>query len=253
MLEVPAVPPGATLTTGAGLSALETTHGHGPHPRSESPGLTAEVLALLTDDPGVLDLVVQPGAARNPDGDTMVCDVLTGAANRVLRGLRDLRLDQRGSVVVDPVGMAFSARADDAAKQLGSMARAPVWEEVDARIRAEGTYAPSFYLHLVVAGLIASVGIVTNSQILIVAAMVVGPEYGAIVSIALGVDRRDRTRIREGAFALGAGFLLAITVTFVDWLAGLSAGKRSLVRGSCRTNCGGWSSRCRHCPNRVRS
>jgi len=33
------------------------------------------------------------------------------------------------------------------------------------------------------------VGILTNSQILIVGAMVVGPEYSAIIAAALGISR----------------------------------------------------------------
>ncbi len=53
----------------------------------------------------------------------------------------------------------------------------------------------------------------TNSQILIVAAMVVGPEYNAITSVALGLDRRNRRRVWEGTRALTTGFLLAIAVT----------------------------------------
>jgi len=187
------------------------------HVRAVSPpDLTGEVVGLLADDPCVLNLIVQPGAARNPDGDAIACDVLTGGANEVLRALRAVHLDRRGSIVIEPVDMAFSGRAADAgARKLGPLTRAPVWEQVEARIQAQGTYAPSFYLYLVIAGLIGSVGIVTNSQILIVAAMVVGPEYGAIVSIALGVDQGDRTRIRQGLFALFAGFLLAIVVTFL--------------------------------------
>ncbi|WP_331766298.1 DUF389 domain-containing protein [Embleya sp. NBC_00896] len=187
------------------------------HVRAVSPpDLTGEVVALLAGDPCVLNLIVQPGAARNPDGDAIACDVLTGAANDVLRGLRAMRLDRRGSIVIEPVDMAFSGRAVDAGpRNLGPLAHTPVWEQVEARIRAEGTYAPSFFLYLVVAGLIGSVGIVTNSQILIVAAMVVGPEYGAIVSVALGIDQHDRTRIRRGLRALSVGFVLAIVATLL--------------------------------------
>jgi uncharacterized membrane protein len=44
---------------------------------------------------------------------------------------------------------------------------------------------------LMIAGLIAAVGILTNSQILIVGAMVVGPEYSAIISVGSGVESRD--------------------------------------------------------------
>ncbi|MFE4452686.1 DUF389 domain-containing protein [Streptomyces sp. NPDC056796] len=187
------------------------------HVRAVSPpDLTGRVEELLAGDPYVLNLIVRRGAARNPDGDAVACDVPTGAANEVLRGLRDLRVDVRGSLVIEPVDMAFPGRASErAARGLGPLAGAPVWEQVEARIRSEGRYAPSFYLYLVVAGLIGSVGIVTNSQILIVGAMVVGPEYGAIVAVALGIDRGDRGMVRAGLSALGSGLLLTIAVTLL--------------------------------------
>ncbi|MFJ8974282.1 MULTISPECIES: DUF389 domain-containing protein [Streptomyces] len=187
------------------------------HIRAVSPpDLTDEVVGLLSDDPCVLNLVVQRGAARRPDGDTVACDVLAGAANDVLHRLLDVHLDQRGTLVIEPVDMAFPGRAsEEGRRELGPLSRAPVWEQVEARIRSGGRYPPSFYLYLVVAGLIGSVGIVTNSQILIVAAMVVGPEYGAIVSVALGIDRGHRDMVRGGLAALGTGFLLTIVVTFL--------------------------------------
>ncbi|MEF9880987.1 DUF389 domain-containing protein [Streptomyces sp. P9-A4] len=187
------------------------------HVRLVSPvDLTPRVIGLLTGDGYVFNLVVLPGLAQNPDGDAIECDILAGAANAVLRSLRELELDRRGAIVIEPVEMAFSGVAAEAEQQqLGALAHAPVWEEVEARIRAEGTYLPSFYVYLVIAGVIGAVGIITNSQILIVAAMVVGPEYGAITSVALGINHGNRTRIRQGLFALTAGFLLAIAVTFL--------------------------------------
>ncbi|MFC8228501.1 DUF389 domain-containing protein [Streptomyces sp. NPDC057287] len=187
------------------------------HVRAVSPpDLTERVEELLSGSPYALNLIVQRGAARRPDGDSVSCDVPTGAANELLRGLRELGVDRRGSLAIDQVGMAFSGRASqEATRRLGALAGAPVWEQVEARIRSEGRYAPSFYLYLVIAGLIGSVGIVTNSQILIVGAMVVGPEYGAIVAVALGIDRGDRTMIRTGLSALCAGLLLTIAVTFL--------------------------------------
>ena len=91
-----------------------------------------------------------------------------------------------------------------------AIAITPVWAEVESRIALEGTYPPSWFSLLVIAGLIGAVGILTNSQILIVGAMVVGPEYGAILSLAFGVTRRDSSRILRSAAALAAGFTLAI-------------------------------------------
>ncbi|MGC0316469.1 DUF389 domain-containing protein [Kitasatospora acidiphila] len=191
------------------------------HVRLVSPAdLTPRAVGLLTADRYVFNLVVLPDLVRNPDGDAVECDILAGAANAVLHGLRELELDRRGSIVIEPVEMAFSGQAAEAEQQqLGALAHAPVWEEVEARIRAEGTYLPSFYVYLVIAGVIGAVGIITNSQILIVAAMVVGPEYGAITSVALGIDQHKGSRIRQGLFALTAGFLLAIVVTFLfSWM-----------------------------------
>jgi len=180
------------------------------------PDLTERTMSLLSTDACVLNLQLRTGVVRKPAGDAIECDVLTGAANEVLRGLRDLGLEHRGSLVLEPVDTVFSDLADrTGAEELGARLRAPVWEQVEARIRAEGRYPPSFYLFLVVAGLIGAVGIITNSQILIVAAMVVGPEYGAITSIALGIDRRSRPRVRQGFVALLVGFLLAVAATLL--------------------------------------
>ena len=186
------------------------------HLRVVSPAdLTEKTVALLAGDPGVLNLVVLPGRARNPDGDAIECDVVSGSANTVLPNLRRLQVDRRGSIVIEPVELAISGRvADIETRQLGALANAPVWEEVEARIRAEGTYSPSFYLFLISAGIIGAVGILTNSQILIVAAMVLGPEYGAITSVALGLDRHSGKAVREGLSALTVGFLLAIVAAF---------------------------------------
>ncbi|WP_137991027.1 DUF389 domain-containing protein [Streptomyces vilmorinianum] len=198
------------------------------------PDLTPRALELLADDRYVFNLVVLPRRARNPDGDAVECDILAGAANAVLRGLRELELDRLGSIVIEPVEMALSATAARAEEQqLGALAHAPVWEEVEARIRAEGTYLPSFYVYLTIAGVIGSVGILTNSQILIVAAMVVGPEYGAITSVALGVNHHNGVRIRQGLFALVVGFSLAVAVTFLfSWvIRGLGLQPRAFELG----------------------
>ncbi|MFE6843750.1 DUF389 domain-containing protein [Streptomyces sp. NPDC057686] len=187
------------------------------HVRAVSPpDLTGRVMTLLSAQPCVLNLSLQPDSVRNPDGDAIVCDVLTGVANEVLRGLRDLGLERRGSIVLDPIDTAFCDHAARAgAAVLGSRLRVPVWEQVEARIRAAGRYPPSFYLFMVIAGVIGAVGIITNSQILIVAAMVVGPEYAAVTSVALGIDHGSRPPIRQGLAALAAGFALAVAATFL--------------------------------------
>jgi uncharacterized hydrophobic protein (TIGR00271 family) len=189
------------------------------------PDVTAALVPALEANPAVMNLTVHPGAVRNPDGDAVHCDVLHGAANDVIQHLHDLEVDQRGSIIVENVDTSMSARADVATGQLGRFERfTPVWAEVESRIALDGTFPPSWYALLVIAGLIGSVGLLTNSQILIVGAMVVGPEYGAIISLAFGVDRKDWPRVRSSSFALVVGFGLAIVASFLLGLIIRSAG-----------------------------
>jgi uncharacterized hydrophobic protein (TIGR00271 family) len=180
------------------------------------PDVTPTLVPVLDNEPAVMNLTVLPGAVRNPDGDAVHFDVLHGAANEVIGRLRDLGLERRGSIVLDNVDTAMSAYADRATARRGRFQQfTPVWAEIEARIAVDGTFPPSWFALLVIAGLIGAVGILTNSQILIVGAMVVGPEYGAIISLAFGVTRRDSAPVLRSAAALVAGFSLAVLAAFL--------------------------------------
>jgi uncharacterized hydrophobic protein (TIGR00271 family) len=175
------------------------------------PDLTARLRPLLISDEGVLNLSVVEGVVQKPHGDAIQFDLLQGRANQVVAWMRDLGIDQRGSIVLEPVSTAISTEAARAqADQPRFDEFTPVWEEVDSRIRSDGRFPPSWYGLLIIAGLIAAVGLLTNSQILIVGAMIVGPEYGAIVALAYGTTRRDSRLIRSSFTALIAGFALAV-------------------------------------------
>jgi uncharacterized hydrophobic protein (TIGR00271 family) len=180
------------------------------------PDITAGLVDRLASNAGVLDLIVLEGAARHPDGDAVQFDVINAEANGVLQDLRSLGVVERGSVVIEDVGAALSERAS-AAEALAprALSLSPVWEQAEARIRSGGRYPPSWFGLLAIAGLIAAVGIFTNSQILVVGAMVVGPEYAAIISVSLGINKNDRPRTRTGLLALLVGFTIAVIATFL--------------------------------------
>jgi len=197
------------------------------HVRVVSPvDLTDSLADRLAAAPGVQNLVVRAGAARRPPGDAVHFDVRDAAANPVLAALRELGLDRHGVICVERVDATLTGPASPAADH-GALRRekAPVWEMVEAVIRQGEAYAPSFYVLLAAAGLIGAVGILTNSQILIVGAMVVGPEYNAIMGVALGITKRVRAEVRDGLLALGGGFLAAIVLTLLFGLAVRASGK----------------------------
>jgi uncharacterized hydrophobic protein (TIGR00271 family) len=175
------------------------------------PDVTDTLMPMLRTEPAVLNLTVLPGAVSNPDGDAVQFDVVHSAANDVIGRLRDLGVDQRGSIVLENVDTSISALETRISARRGRFQEfTPVWAEIEARIGLEGTYPPSWFTLLVIAGLIGAVGILTNSQILIVGAMVVGPEYGAILSLAFGAIRRNSSQARQSAAALVIGFTLAV-------------------------------------------
>jgi len=186
------------------------------HVRVVSPGSrTGQLVETLSTLPGVQNLVVASGA-RRPEGDSVVFDVRDGAANPVFATLRELDLDRDGLIAVHRVDATLD-RSAAPARRTGYLApeTAPVWEMVEATIRSGAVYPPSFYILLTIAGLIGAVGILTNSQILIVGAMVVGPEYNAIIAVALGLTKADRSAVRSGLLALLWGFLAAVLITLV--------------------------------------
>jgi uncharacterized hydrophobic protein (TIGR00271 family) len=159
--------------------------------------------------------VVLPGMARRPDGDAVQFDVQSQSANSVFRRLEAFGLDG-GAVGVRQVDATLGEETTPASKHFFVQRDvAPVWDIVEAKIRSDAVYAPSFYILLIIAGLIGAVGILTNSQILVVGAMVVGPEYNAIMGVALGLDQRRKRPVMRGALALLAGFSTAIVITLL--------------------------------------
>jgi uncharacterized hydrophobic protein (TIGR00271 family) len=197
------------------------------HVRVVSPAaLTDQLTDRIAAAPGVQNVLVRPGAARRPAGDAVEFDVRDAAANPVLAALRDLGLDRDGVICVERVDATLTDPASPA-RGHGALRReiAPVWEMVEAVIHQGEAYAPSFYVLLAIAGLIGAVGILTNSQILIVGAMVVGPEYSAIMGVALGLTRRARGEVRDGLLALCGGFGAAIVLTLLFGLGARASGK----------------------------
>lgn len=180
------------------------------------PATTGRLVDSLAEDSGVVNLVVLAGAASRPPGDAVQFDVMGSSANAVLARLRQFGIDSASSIIVEAVD-AVIVDAPRTATWGRSYhgERAPVWELIRARITEDATYAPSFFALLVFAALIGACGILTNSQILIVGAMVVGPEYSAILAVALGIERRNWRPVGLGLLVLGAGFLAAILVTLL--------------------------------------
>jgi uncharacterized hydrophobic protein (TIGR00271 family) len=192
------------------------------------PDRTDAVLERLAADPRVTHIVVMRGAALRPDGDAVTLDVAREAASDVLARLRELGVDGadgRGGIAIEHVDASPSRtarRAEEAAP--GSPDDGIVWDLVVARAWDDARSSWSFYAFLCLATTIAAVAVLTDSAVLVVGAMVVGPEFGPVSAIAVAVALR-RVRLAQDALRLLAlGFAAAIASTAVLALLARAAG-----------------------------
>ena len=119
------------------------------------PDRSQQVVELLEAAASTTNLVLLEGAARQPRGDVVLCDVAREDASVVIDDLKRLGVHRDGSIALEQI---------------------------------DGT----FLAFMALACLSASVGIFTGSPILIVGAMVVGPEFGPLAGLCVAVvERRD--------------------------------------------------------------
>lgn len=182
--------------------------------------LTERVMGALAGNASVTNLVLWPGVALKPAGDLLSCDVAREDGSAVLEELRGLGVDKIGSISVEMVDASLSEAADAAERAAeGSPGDAVVWEEVEAQTSESSELNASYVIFLVLATVIAAVGILTDSVVLIIGAMVVGPEFGPLAGLCVAtIQRRWALAVRSFA-ALLVGFPLAIALTWLVVLA----------------------------------
>lgn len=170
--------------------------------------------AALDSTPSVCNIITLRGAAQRPAGDVILCDVAREEASVVIDDLRGLGIHETGSISLEMVDSEVSrvGRAAEAAAK-GTPADAVIWEDVVARTADESTLSTVYLIFMIVAMIIAAVGIFLNSPILIVGAMVVGPEFGPVAGVCVGIVQGRFGSARRSLVALAVGFPLAISVT----------------------------------------
>lgn len=198
------------------------------------PDRSAAVLEVLDAAPAVVHVVHLPGAARKPDGDLILCDVAREDASVVVGELRALGISRDGSIALDPVDTTISdaaVRAERAARGLPS--DAVVWERVEAVVGESTELSWSFLAFMVIATMIAAVAILVDSPVLVVGAMVVGPEFGPLAAVAVALVQRRGDLARRSLTALLVGFAVAVVAAYAGTEALQALG---IVSGGSHTN-----------------
>ncbi|WP_024285134.1 DUF389 domain-containing protein [Cellulomonas sp. KRMCY2] len=176
--------------------------------------LSDRVVALLTEDPAVSSLSRIRGASVRPIGDLVLADVAREAANDVVERLRSLGVHKTGSLQIEPV-QAWMSQAGYEADRLapGSSADSVVWADVTQQAYDDSELNWTYVIFMCLATLIAGIAIVLDSQILVIGAMVLGPEFGAVAALGVALVRRRFGLAKRAARTLVVGFAVAILVT----------------------------------------
>ena len=189
------------------------------------PDRTGEVRELFERDAGTAHLAVLPGASLVPRGDLVLADVARESADGLVAALRGIGIDRGGGIVMVAVDAAVSRSADQAERAApGESADAVVWEQVVRTTEDQATPAVSWLAFLTIAVLLAAVAIVNDSAVVLIGAMVLGPEFGAVAGLAVAAVLRRGSLARKAAVSLGLGFPFAIAITTLAALVGRELG-----------------------------
>jgi uncharacterized hydrophobic protein (TIGR00271 family) len=173
-------------------------------------------LDLLKASPSVCNLIYLERAAKRPEGDVILCDVAREDASVIVSDLKELEIHREGSIAMEDIDSQISDAADAAEEAAaGSTADAVVWEEVESRTSENIELSVPFLSFMVLAMLIAASGIYLDQPILIIGAMVVGPEFGPIAGLCVAAVQLRGDLAKRSSAALAVGFPVGIVATFL--------------------------------------
>ncbi len=179
-----------------------------------------KALELLCAERSVFNVVHLSGAAEKPEGDVILADVAREDASVVIHDLKELDIPETGSITLDFVDTQLSEGAQRAERHApGLPSDAVVWEEVESRTDENTELSGAFLAFMVLACLIASAGILEDQPILIVGAMVVGPEFGPLAGLSVALVELRAKLARRSLAALAVGFPLGTIAALLATLA----------------------------------
>ena len=189
--------------------------------------LTDESVALLQRYDSITNVTLQRGACLEPVGDLVEVDVAREEFNEVLDRLQQLGVGREGGIVLStPAATPFDKARRIEARTPGDPDDAIIWDSVLGKAEAGARPTVSFLLFMVMAVTLAAIAVILDSAILVVGAMVVGPEFSAVGAVAVGLAFSRWRLAANGLRLLLGGFVFAI---FVVTLLSLAARLMGLV------------------------
>ena len=134
------------------------------------------------------------------------------AVNDLVTELVALGVQRQGTIQILQPGSWVSQRALDAERSSPD-ADNVVWPQVIEQAYEQSRVTPIFLAFMTMATFLAAIAVITDSPILVIGAMVLGPEFMAVIAMGLALVRRRPGLLRQAARTLIVGFTVSIAVT----------------------------------------
>jgi len=175
-------------------------------------GRTEQIVELLMGHARATEIAVIPAASRLSGGDVILADVPRRFIDEVLALLPDPQRLQGLHITVEASEQLFPQTPEN-----DNDDEAVVWAQVIQDVHETGRLSVINILLMVVAAMIAALGILQDQLLLIVGAMALSPDYFPVADACLSVVRRDWSRffqaLRTLAVSFGAGAVGALVLT----------------------------------------
>lgn len=168
-----------------------------------------DVEAALGEVDGVRHVV---RAAVTADGLVQIsAEVAPDSADEAIDCLAELGIASEDLTLwrvpgIQPLGWRRQTRSADTGRQ--------VWAEIVGRADEHAVLAGSYLVFMAAAGIIAGIGVVTGSAVLLVGAMAISPDLLPVSASAIGIVERRWPLAGRALFVLAVGLAMAAAAAF---------------------------------------
>lgn len=187
--------------------------------------LADRLVTELASHPAVSGLIRIDGVALDGAGDVLLFETAREDTDEVTRVFEREGVPDVGGIVITSPDVVVSRAADAAERAApGNPADGVVWEQVADVSEDDARPSVTFYVFLLLATLIASVGRLLDQPILVVGAMVVGPDFAPVAALCYAITRAKWAMAASALATVTSGFALCAVLGWGLWTLVARAG-----------------------------
>lgn len=193
---------------------------------SLAPHLTDEFISEIEPIKGVTGISLHKGVSIKPKGDMITVELTNPALLELMRRLEARGLGKSADSSIVTSQLLSSVSSPDA-RELTREPSDATWEEMESSLLKESNANRNTLFLMFAAGVIAAIGVSTNTLHVVIGAMLIAPGFEPITRIALGVVTSSQARQR-GASDLLRLYLALMLGAALTTLMLLAMGKAPL-------------------------